>query len=511
MYEDGGNLVEVETHEDMSIIEELEIQDPISTHQIALDPPVYDYVDTHYYNGYGTTANFVNMATSSTAYATLTEYPSFTSGLDFESNWDPWMSEDYSSTDWCEIEVDGHKDFVFSDNNGQEGSTSNYAAVNGDLGAADSGGMLSPPVDLSSAQYFKFSVYLYTSLLTQDYEMEVYFRDSGGNYDFRFDWRDCGNPTNGWRFNELTISDPQYLYNGFRVQYRSTEINALQSTGVDRHSIVAYGSNQLDQRFRFTNVNYNEYRYEFLEIEFDATVTEPLIIECWSGTAWVQIGQKSSSGMSEMYVHSYLTSSTFLVRLRDYDTTYDTAANTWRIEELRLKMYDHIPENYANPKCDSFYDTDNIYAMKTPRSGSSYAYITTYHSDADGYGDINYCGVAGYSGATRLWEVTYSNSGNSYSAYTGNSYIAIEPGNATRSGDTIVIVWHIKFLWTHPDLLNMDIRCRTQDTASNMNTNFILGWDVETRLQSVLEISDNGDDTRGEVGGLLYAGGAVVY
>lgn len=212
-----------------------------------------------------------------------------------------------------------------------------------------------------------------------------------------------------------------------------------------------------------------------------------------------------------MYVYAFLTSSTFNVRLRDYDSTNDAVANSWRIEELRLKMYDHIPENYANPKCDSFYDGDNIYAMKTPRGDNSYAYITTYHSDADGYGDIDYCGVAGYSGATRLWEVTYYNPGNSYSAYTGSSHIAIESGTATKSGDTIVIVWHIRFLWTHPDLLNMDIRCRTQDTASNMNTNFILGWDVETRLQSALLLADNGDDTRGEINGVLIVEGLVVY
>ena len=512
MQQYGGNIAEVdaETYDDVSIIEDLEIQEPVSTYQTALDPPVYDYVDSHYYDGYGSTTNFVYMQSSSTSYATLTEAPTFTTNVDFENYWYPWMSEDYSSTEWCEVEVDGQKDFHLEENGGQGSSTSNYAAVIGNLVGND-GGILSPSYDLSSAEYFVFSVYIYDYGLANDDELEVYFRDSGGNYDRKFDWDDCGTPVNGWRYKSLTISDSQYLYNGFRVRYESIGINWLQGTGVDDHRVVAYGSNQLEQRFSFTNVNYKEYRYEFLEIEFDIAVTEPLIIECWSGTAWVQIGQKSSSGMSEMYVHNYLTSSTFLVRLRDYDTTYDTVANTWRIEELRLKMYDHIPENYANPKCDSFYDTDNIYAMKTPRSGSSYAYITTYHSDADGYGDINYCGVAGYSGATRLWEVTYSNSGDSYSAYTGSSYISIEPGTETKSGDTIVIVWHIRFLWTHPDLLNMDIRCRTQDTASNMNTNFILGWDVETRLQSVLEINDNGDDTRGEVGGLLYAGGAVVY
>jgi len=513
MQQDGGSTTEVnvETHDDASIIEDLEIQEPVSTYQTALDPPVYDYVDSHYYDGYGSTTNFANMRSSSTSYATLTEAPTSSTTIEFEDYWYPWMSEDYSSTEWCEVEVDGKKDFHLEENGGQGSSTSNFAAVSGDFGAADSGGILSPQYDLSSAQYFVFSVYIYDSLLAHEDELEVYFRDSSANYDRMFDWDDCGTPVSGWRYKELTVSDPQYLYNGFRIRYESIDINILQETGVDDHRVVAYGSNQLDQRFSFTNVNYNEYRFEYLEIEFDIPATEPLIIECWSGAAWVQIGQKSSSGMSQMYVYAYLTSSTFNVRLRDYDTTYDTSANSWRIEELRLKMYDHIPENYANPKCDSFYDTDNIYAMKTPRGDNSYAYITTYHSDADGWADIQYCGVAGYSGATRLWEVTYSNSGNSYSAYTGSSHIAIEPGTATKSGDTIVIVWHIRFLWTHPDLLNMDIRCRTQDTSSNMNTNFILGWDVETRLQSALLLADNGDDTRGEINGVLIAEGIVVY
>ncbi|MHA1389834.1 MAG: hypothetical protein ACTSR9_15510 [Candidatus Thorarchaeota archaeon] len=63
MYEISSNVAEVgvDGHDDVSIIEELEIQDPISTHQIALDPPVQDYVDTHYYDGYGSTSNFAYM------------------------------------------------------------------------------------------------------------------------------------------------------------------------------------------------------------------------------------------------------------------------------------------------------------------------------------------------------------------------------------------------------------------------------------------------------------------
>ncbi|MHA1930562.1 MAG: hypothetical protein ACTSV2_18465, partial [Candidatus Thorarchaeota archaeon] len=289
MQQDGGGITEVETNNDVSIIEDLEIQEPVTTFQTALDPPVYDYVDSNYYDGYGDTTNFAYMQSSSTSYATLTEAPTSSTTIEFEDYWYPWMSEDYSSTEWCEVEVDGQKDFHLEENGGQGSSTSNYAAVTDNL-AGNSGGIMSPAYDLSSAEYFVFSVYIYDYGLANDDELEVYFRDSSANYDRRFDWDDCGAPTNGWRYISLTVSDPQYLYNGFRVRYESIGIHWFQGTGVDDHRLVAYGSNQLDQRFSFTNINYNEYRFEYLEIEFDIPATEPLIIECWSGTAWVQIG-----------------------------------------------------------------------------------------------------------------------------------------------------------------------------------------------------------------------------
>ncbi|TFG27441.1 hypothetical protein EU528_12895 [Candidatus Thorarchaeota archaeon] len=503
---------DVAAPDDVSILEVLDIKDPIGTHVVALDPPVYDYVDSHYYDGYGSTTSFANMQSSSTSYATLTEAASSTTTIDYENYWYPWMSEDYSATEWCEVEVNGEKKFVFSEDGGQGSSTSNYAQMPDTL-LGNSGGILSPSYDLSSADYFVYSVYIKDYGLANADELKVYFRDSSGNYDYKFYWDQCGPAVDYWRYYELTVEDPQYLYNGFRIRYESKEINWFQGTGVDDHKVVAHGSCQLDQRFRFTNVDCDEYRFEYLEIEFDIAVSEPLIIECWdtSISDWRQIGQKSSSGKSEMYVYNYLTSNTFDVRLRDYDTTNDGVVNSWRVEELCLRMYNHIPRNYKNPICDSLYDGDNIYAMKTPRSGSSYAYITTYHSDGDGYGNIRYCSIAGYNDATMLWEVRYDAETDSYSAWTGLSVVEYEEGTEYKSGDNIDIVWHIKFNWNHLDLQNMIIRVTTQDDGTNMQTNFALGWDVETRLQSILELTDAGDDTRGEVGGLISAEGAVAY
>ncbi|MHA1389835.1 MAG: hypothetical protein ACTSR9_15515 [Candidatus Thorarchaeota archaeon] len=44
-----------------------------------------------------------------------------------------------------------------------------------------------------------------------------------------------------------------------------------------------------------------------------------------------------------------------------------------------------------------------------------------------------------------------------------------------------------------------------------MSTQFPPVWDVETRLQSALMLADSGADTRGEIGGSLYAEGVVSY
>ena len=291
MQQETGNATEVsvETHDDVSMFEELENQDPIGTHAIALDAPVYDYVDTHYYDGYGGTTNFANMQSSSSSYATLTEAPTSTTTIDFENYWYPWMSENPSSTQWGEVEVDDEKKFEFSEDGGQGSLGSNYARMPDELFGANSGGIESPTYDLSDADYFVFSCYIYDYGLAHSDEMQVFFKDRYGNYDYKFYWDQCGDPVDRWRYKELTVDDPQYLFDGFRVKYVARNIHWLQETGVDDHRIVAYGSNQLEQRFQFTNINYNEYRFEYLEIDFFLPTTESLIIECWSGTAWVQV------------------------------------------------------------------------------------------------------------------------------------------------------------------------------------------------------------------------------
>ena len=132
------------------------------------------------------------------------------------------------------------------------------------------------------------------------------------------------------------------------------------------------------------------------------------------------------------------------------------------------------------PSCDSLYDYDNIYAMKTPRSGTSdsYAHITTFHTDGDGYLDIRYCYIAGYSGETRLWELRYRAETDSYSMIAGSDHIGYVAGTETRSGNYLDITWHIEFKFTHPDVMNMDIRVKTIDSYTQMTTTCDTNWDV---------------------------------
>ncbi len=164
---------------------------------------------------------------------------------------------------------------------------------------------------------------------------------------------------------------------------------------------------------------------------------------------------------------------------------------------------DHIPRN-GGVTTDSQYDESTFCACKSPHSGG-YAYITTEHSDLDGYTDIDRVKIADGN----LWCVSFTRYGQVYQIEYGSEYVDIERGyHEYPSATTMRVTWHIKFKWTHPDTQNLDITTTVEDDHSSTSTTWNVNWRVETRLE-VTEFSLS--DDRCDPGSNVTASGTVRY
>ncbi len=457
---------------------------------------------------YGSITDFANMQSSSSDYATLREGSTDYTTLEYRTN---WVSPSWPPTGWTEVtDENGNQDFYWYTSNPKEGS--NYAGVVGGNNEYTSGILRSPTYNMFNVDKFRYSVYLLDDRAHTLANMKVFFRDSGGNWDYMFDIDDCGSPdAHGWRYKELIVTDSQYLYNGFQVEYKAEKAiwDGVQGDflGVDCHKIESGTTYRLTIDFDFSGIDYNSYSIERVYIDFQS-VGESVNVYAWSeiDEMWGLLGTQSSSGLAHWDIGFYLTSSTFKLRLVDTITGSDSTRSMWQISQMYVYVDDHIPSNYQAPTSDSLYDTDNIYAEKSPHG--MYAFITTYHRDLDGYHDIDACYIQGYKGSTTYWKLKYDRLSHQWSVVSGGTYVSISTGTESSSVNDLQVTWHILFKWEHPDVTDLDIKVGTQDSSTTKYTNFDMNWDVETRIEF---ISHQLSDDRANVGSDLTASGDIRY
>lgn len=171
------------------------------------------------------------------------------------------------------------------------------------------------------------------------------------------------------------------------------------------------------------------------------------------------------------------------------------------------------PVNDQAPTCSELDDTDNLYAKEKDYS------IVTYVSDVDGYADIDYVDLYGYSNdrGTNYWIVRYDEDTNTFSEVTDASdYITLNTGtsSASRSGTDIDATFEIEINWNHPDISDIDLLVVVADSLAQTDSDYYeVNWDIETRLQIVgVAVDDNfGTPDFGIIDGSYFTTGQIYY
>ncbi|MBD3408463.1 MAG: hypothetical protein GF411_20235 [Candidatus Lokiarchaeota archaeon] len=481
-----------------------------------------DAVDLHTSDVYGSVTNFANMAdTGDSDYATMTEEN--TGSASWNSIYTQPFEEQGSLTGWYldgweranNPDPDTEPVLIHSNSPGKSiDSPSNYVYSATFMGAGDTAEMyMTSFVSTSGGSQIRVTWDLKTEVANSNSYFRLYFRDHFGTWDLVYNT----NFDNSWSTKTETSTESQYLHPNFAVRmifYSNEAALPPNQAWVDNLEIEVYSDNtnyRLTQDFQFTSVDYNSYPIEQIHIDLSSSPAENLRVYCYYSSSWEYLGYTSSSGVKSFDVHSFLISSTFTVRLQDWDSTDDTGQNSWQVDALFLNLQNTAPQNDGTPSTDSLYSGEFL-ACKSPNTGQ-YAHITTYHHDNDGYSSLDTCTIEGLDGGVSIWEIEYDVSGDSYSLISGGSYISIESGTESKSGDDIDITWHIKFLWGHPETTNLDIRCTTDDGMASDTDTYDLNWGFENDLDlSIFSLSDgNGTSDRGDIGGSITASGTVVY
>ena len=482
-----------------------------------------DPVDTNSLDQYGSVSNFQYMQdTGDSDYATLSEEDAgssywesiYTQNFEADplSGWyvDGWRRTNTPSSLNSPINID-------ADDGGGGGSTGYcYWTGYGDGQGSDDVEMyMTSTVSTSGASQVRVSVQLKTDIEQTSTYFAMYFKDSGDNWDQVY----STTSTHSWFLVTRTSSDSQYLHPNFAVRFYFHWLDSGSmppcSAWVDNLDISRYiyhPNYRMQQQFQFTSVDYSTYTVENLNIKLNSNPSEGLVVRCYDGSAWHTLGTVTSSTLRTFNVHSYLTSATFTVELVDASTSGDSTQNEWQVDALYLEIYDAPPYNSATPSVDSLYDDNKLLAMKSDHSGD-YVYITTKHTDPDGYTDIETCTLEGLIGGTPKWEVEYNRTSNTSSINRGASYIAVEKVDASGTGTTLTLKWHIQIKWEHPETSDMDLRCTVADGSASDTDTYQTNLEVITSLVfSTISLNDHlGTATRGDLGGTITASGTVYY
>ncbi len=504
-----------------SLQDEDMIDYPVNQHVTSGTDPV----DTNSVSTYGTVSNFVNMQdTGDTDFATLTEEnvgggtswtTRYTQAFE-DTSLSGWYVSRWSRTtnpDSVSPTPSGALDNIEPILYAPSGYVYSTNFIAPDVTATM---YMTSYVDTRSVSQVQVQLDLKTQIKTyvsgQSY-FKMYFRDSGGNWDQVY----STTFTNSWFTIQETTSDNQYLHSGFGVKmdfYSGNDILPIDAAWVDNLVIrtgITTTNYRMSQEFQFTTVDFDTYPVEELHVNLETAPAEGLVVQCYSGSSWVTLGTKTDAGDTTYNVLPYLTSSTFTVRLVDTTTSSDGTSNSWQVDALYLNLDNNVPTNDGTPTTDSDY-AGTLLAAKSPHNGQ-YAYITTYHNDADGYQNINTVTIEGLIGGVSYWKVSYDVGTDSYSLVSGGTYITVEAGTVTANANDLDITWHIKLLWAHPETVDLDIRCTVSDGLDSTTNTYDLNWAFENDLDLSSFALDDGKGTpsRGDIGSQVSASGTVIY
>jgi hypothetical protein len=243
------------------------------------------------------------------------------SGWSYESNWNKESNRKYQGT---------------------------YCA---DFDGSGSGSLYTKVLDCSNADAIYIDFWFYDEGCDNN-GFRLYYHDASG-------WVQIvqlgAYTENQWVHYQQKITETRYLVDNFQVRFRASNLQSGDHAYIDLVTIkkeVDTTSYQLDIEEQFINVNYTDPNQD-LCIKASSLGSEPLRIDAWTGSTWVNIASLTGlvNGWKNVSVASYLTSSNFTFRFKGSSEALDSIQDSWKIDSVLLGP--HPDFSFSLPQRDS--------------------------------------------------------------------------------------------------------------------------------------------------------------
>jgi len=173
------------------------------------------------------------------------------------------------------------------------------------------------------------------------------------------------------------------------------------------------------------------------------------------------------------------------------------------------------PTNDGTPTIATLDDSDNLYSRYRKYE------VTTYHNDVNGYADIDYVQFYMYSNdrGTNYWYGRFDEDSQEFTEEGGTgTYWELDTVGSSFSanGDNLDVTWKFYIEWTHPDVVDCDVRAYVIDESVTSDSDYYeVNWDIETDLTydttPVVTDDDAGTVDRGDLDEAFTIAGNVGY
>ncbi len=397
---------------------------------------------------------------------------------------------------------------------GSGGQSGAYAKIYRDpIGSSPTWGYLVTDThDMSSYEKLKIQFYWSTqdannALENGDFYVQSY---EGGGYSTV--WSSTSNPT-GWDYESVERS---WTGSGWKVRFYADLDTDGEGVGLDTVKLVGVDETtyyRFEAVFKFTNVDPYASTMDLVYDPLLAGSSETLDFYVGTSTDPNTLLKSDWIGDDSFTedVSSYVTGSSFYVKIKDCVRSGDTDQDTWVMDDLYLDWVRNDPSvtDSPDPAATVFYSQYDTYT------------ISIYVGDADGAGDLSSAYVDIYDNTRtdkqfRLsWMApdTYSITNDQGSAIleSGSKSWTVFGGSPDEYGYRLD--FNIKLNWAQDHLTAVDSYVYVEDEDTNSDSAWYESdWDFENRLQltSYNVLDDSGGD-RGALNTELSATGTLAY
>ena len=458
-----------------------------------------DYVDSIYSNVYGTHSDFTKQQSApDTVYDTLTEgsdgvgttnYP--ITNMNFTTDATGWT---YSETDAKGYCYDGGWQSSGGNTGGSGGGC--YRVIYNDTASNQPAtsvtdimkitcSFTTPATSLLS-KYASFA-WKYAldsgSYSTQTLNVSCNLLDASGNT-LQTLWSTTTMQTT-WQYQRgLTISYALAVSTTYQLGLRFTIVNGGTGNKADIFKISIYWDDagvklntynyRLDLQEQWTSADYSE-NTEYLCIKTGTLNSENLGVDVYNGAGWTNvISALTASAWNNVSVHSYLTSSTFIMRFIDVTQTSDPTQTTWQIDAVLLHTY----TNTTNYRLEIEEQFTNASYTRTYRELC--IKMGTYTGTVETI-SVQWWNTTSSSWLTIISSLTASQWNNiSVTTYLTSSTFTIRFVDGTQTGDANQNTWQKDCALLHTYPIGYKLNLRVQD------------WDKTDNIASAVVIMNNG-------------------